>query len=381
MRILLLSNPESIWTKEFIDKVLLPVGASVSVQCDPDAQGQFDNYYRDRGVSIIGQYKLLPWMMKIPKMRVLHRALRKKKALKPYAGKFDKIIILYVTPFALECAKMLSDSHTDVYAFFIGSDILRSTPRNTARLQELLKDHTVSVVCESCQTASAFHEKIGQNISLAAHIIYLGNAVLPYINKRIKDGRNICKGMFDIPQDLISVCVGYNASPAQQHLKVIRHLKNLDRRIQDKICVVIPAAYQGTVEYLAQIQAELQSSEMEYRILTKFLDAEEAAALRIATDIFINAQITDALSASVTEAYYAGAKLLSADWLKYQEFYSWDLEYERFGSFDEMQRILARCVDAGLTHSNRNRDIVFEEQSWDTCKDQWHNLLNEGKSS
>lgn len=380
MNLLLIADTKSIWAKEFIDKVLLPIGASVSLQADPDADGRFDNYYRENGVRMVGQYQLSPLIMKVPKIRVLHRVWRKRAALKPYKGKFDAVIILYVTPFAVKCAKIISDEKTKIYAMFIGSDILRIESKDIKRLCKLMKDLTLSVVCESCQTAKAFHEKIGENISVVANTIYLGNTVIPHVDEKIKSGRSKCKQEFNIPENRISVCVGYNASPAQQHLKVVEQLKKLTEEIKSKIYIIIPAAYGGTKEYISEINSVLQASEIEYGILTEFLNEEEAAALRAATDVFINAQTTDAIAASVMEAYYAGACLISAKWLKYQEFSNWNLEYTTFKSFDELNEALVKCLDAGLDHCNRNRMEIFKKISWNTCKDRWSDMLNKGET-
>ena len=380
MEILLIADTKSIWTKEFIDKVLLPIGASVSLQCDPDADGRFDDYYRENGVRMIGRYRLSPLITKIPKIRVLHRELRKKAALEPYKGKFDAVIVLYVTPFAVKCAKIISDGKTKIYAMFIGSDILRIESKDVKRLCELMKDHTLSVMCESCQTARAFQEKIGDRISVFSNTIYLGNTVIPHIDDKIKNGRLRCKREFNISENRISVCIGYNASPAQQHLKVVEQLKKLDEEIKSKIYIVIPAAYGGTKEYISEINSALQASGIEYGILTEFLNQEEAAALRVATDIFINAQTTDAISASVMEAYYAGARLISAEWLKYQEFLNWDLEYINFKSFDGLNEALVKCLDMGFDQCNRNRMKIFKEKSWKTCQNKWTDMLNKGET-
>ena len=380
MNLLLIADAKSIWAKEFIDKVLLPIGASVSLQADPDADGRFDNYYRENGVRIVGQYQLSPLIMKVPKIRVLHRVWRKRAALKPYKGKFDAVIILYVTPFAVKCAKIISDEKTKIYAMFIGSDILRIGSKDIQRLCKLMKDHTLSVVCESCQTERAFHEKIGEKISVVANRIYLGNTVVPYIDEKIKNGLPSCKREFNIPESCISVCIGYNASPAQQHLKVVEQLKKLGEEIKRKIYIIIPAAYGGTEEYISEINSALQASGIEYGILTKFLNQEEAAALRVATDVFINAQTTDAISASVMEAYYAGACLISAEWLKYQEFSNWNLDYTNFKSFDELNEAFVKCLDCGFDHCNRNRIEIFKAISWNTCKYRWNDMLNKGET-
>ena len=366
MKVLLIGNPESIWTKEFIDKVLLPIGASVSLQGDPDADGRFDDYYRESGVRMIGQYQLSPLIMKVPKIRVLHREWQKRAALKPYKGEFDAIIVLYVTPFALKCAKGLAKTNTKRYAVFIGSDILRSSGKKTTSMRKLLKDNQTFVICESCQTEAAFHSEIGRAIVQSAKVIYFGDAPFQYIDDQLELGINKCKKQYGIPEDKISVCIGYNASQAQQHLKVIEQIGKLDDEIRRKI--------------IAELDAAMKSSGIGYCILTKFLCPNEVAALRVATDIFINAQTTDSISASVMEAYYAGARLLNAGWLKYREFSNWGLDYDVFKSFEDICLLIERNVENLRERSNINRGTVIRNWSWNTCKDRWSDMLNKGET-
>lgn len=380
MKVLLIGNPESIWTKEFIDKVLLPIGASVSLQGDPDADGRFDDYYRGSGVRMVGQYRLSPLMMKVPKIRILHRKLRKKAAMEPYKGEFDAIIVLYVTPFALKCAKGLAKTNTKRYAVFIGSDILRSSEKNTTSMRKLLKDNQTFVICESCQTEAAFHSEIGRAIAQSAKVIYFGDAPFQYIDDQLELGINKCKKQYGIPEDKISVCIGYNASQAQQHLKVIEQIGKLDDEIRKKIFLVVPAAYGGDTAYIAKLDAAMKSSGIGYCILTKFLCPNEVAALRVATDIFINAQTTDSISASVMEAYYAGARLLNAGWLKYREFSNWGLEYDVFESFEDICLLIERNIENLRERSNTNRGTVIRNWSWNTCKDRWNDMLNKGET-
>lgn len=383
MRVLLIGNPESIWTKEFIDKVLLPIGASVLIQSDPDAAGRFDGYFRENGVEFIGHYKLSPTAMKIPKLRVIYRRWRKKSALKSYRGTVDAVIVLYVTPFAVKCAKVLSNENTKIYSIFIGSDILRSTEQNTKKLVGLLSDNRISVVCESGQTENAFDAEIGKKISKATKVIYFGDEPFRYIDEQLAVGSQLCKIKYGIPENLVSVCIGYNASPAQQHIKVIEQLKKIDAKLRKRICIIIPAAYGGNREYISAVSASLASSGVEYRVLTDFLGAEDVAALRVATDIFINAQTTDSISASVMEVYYAGAKLISANWLKYREFSEWNLNYDSFEFFEDICPLIEKCVENAEKNSNKNsnknRNIVMHNWSWDTCKDKWNNLLCKGE--
>lgn len=376
--ILIIADRGSIWTKDFIDRVFLRCGANISLQFDPTQSSKFDGFYRENNVAFVASYRLSPLLMKIPKLRVLYHLQKNKAALKSVRGQFDQIVVIYTTPYALKCAVAVSDGKAQIYAHFIGSDILRSDNKNTRRLQKIIQKQRPFVVCESRQTERAFQEKIGEAICHKTKVIYLGDVPLLHVDAWMEKGTDFCKKQYEIPTDKLSVCIGYNASPAQQHIKVIEQLKKLDENIKNKICLLFPVAYGGSEKYIEELSLASKTSGIEFCLLRQFLNPDEVASLRVATDVFINAQTTDSISASVLENYYSGAKLINASWLQYQEFVDWDLEYKSFNSFDGINSLLIETVE-NFARGNKNRAIVLRECSWETCAEKWCLWLKENQ--
>lgn len=115
---------------------------------------------------------------------------------------------------------------------------------------------------------------------------------------------------------LVLVC-GYNGSKAQQHEWMVNSLMKLPIAIKERLFVIIPMTYGGTLEYVEHIKQLMNDINIPYKILSNYLCNREVAQLRIASDIVLNIQITDAFSASLQEHLYAGNILIIAEWLKY----------------------------------------------------------------
>lgn len=115
---------------------------------------------------------------------------------------------------------------------------------------------------------------------------------------------------------LVLVC-GYNGSTAQQHEWMINSLMKLPIAIKERLFVIIPMTYGGTLKYIEYIEQLMNNVNIPYKILSNYLCNREVAQLRIASDIVLNIQITDAFSASLQEHLYAGNILIIAEWLKY----------------------------------------------------------------
>ena len=59
---------------------------------------------------------------------------------------------------------------------------------------------------------------------------------------------------------------------------------------------------------------------LECRFLTRYLDWQQLAAFRIATDILIHLPVSDALSGTVLEVVYGGNCVITGSWLPYSPF-------------------------------------------------------------
>lgn len=89
--------------------------------------------------------------------------------------------------------------------------------------------------------------KSGKKYHRRIKVIYFGDDPFRYIDEQLALGSQLCKRKYGIPEDLISVCIGYNASPAQQHINVTEKISLLDDETRKKYVLLSLRHTEGTV--------------------------------------------------------------------------------------------------------------------------------------
>jgi hypothetical protein len=132
-------------------------------------------------------------------------------------------------------------------------------------------------------------------------------------------------------------------------------------------------------KYLNHIESLLKQVGIPYCFFSKHLSNEENATLRVVTDIAINIQITDLLSASLQEHLYAGNILLAGEWLPYQIFDEHSIFYIKI-SYQNMLEKLSYCIDnldMLKEKTKANHDKIKNLSSWKTVTPSWVKIYNE----
>ena len=370
MKVLVLGNSASRWQKEFIRNVLLPLGHEVYVSA---ARGNdpFEVFYKEHGVNYVVPKPVSDFIMRIPKVRA-EAMLRHQVAALQNNAPYDVIINMFATSSELRCARLLSGGTATVIAYFCGSDILRVEGYKLKFLEKELKK--VDRVCfASEQVRDGYTKKIGENNNAVVH---LGISVFDWIDK-IKNSSREVKKELGIPSDVTTICIGYNANEAHQHIKVIRQIELLPDDVKESVFLLLPMTYGRQQEYVDQVKQCLAESSLQHLVLETFMNDEQMAQLHCATDIFINAQKTDGLSASVLESAYAGAKLINASWLDYPDFSDWKLSYKAFNSFEDLRDVLNEVSSRKTIDTQYNHDILKNKMSWESTKKSWKAILND----
>lgn len=371
---LILGDPSSVWEKEFVEHVLLPRGHRVFLQSNYSEDDRFTGFYEENGIAVIRGEPIPRWVMRMPKIRASIMAQKQSKALAKH-GQFDIVINMFVSPAALSQALQCRGERGKVYAFFCGSDIIRSSFWRTLRLRSLLGkvDH---VVCASSNVRQAYDTKIGNDASTPCTTIRLGITSFDYIDARLSNGtKNDAKQELNIPLDKITLSIGYNASGAQNHLPVLEQIRCLPQDVRDKLVILLPMTYGGNSRYISSVQKTVSQVGCEFLIFRNFMDGDQIARLRLATDIFINAQMSDGLSASVLEALYAGAILLNASWLSYREYLEWGLSLLSFSRFEDIPKLVTSVFSKAGKEESPSRAVLREKVSWNQCQEAWGRLL------
>ncbi len=182
----------------------------------------------------------------------------------------------------------------------------------------------------------------------------------------------------DFPFDNKIVTVGYNADPGQQHINIINQLS----KYEWKNCIFIfPLTYPKNTDYVNEIESLLKSTRLSYFILDKFLLCDQIAALRLVSNVFIQLQISDCLSASTQEHLYAGSRVITGKWLPYTTLVKAGVQFTSISSLGE----LVDCLNQIIEDDNQelvinNRKAIAALSSWNSVIDEWIRMVNFSKN-
>ena len=123
-----------------------------------------------------------------------------------------------------------------------------------------------------------------------------------------------------------------------------------------------------------EIEDYLKHNFENYKILDEFLDKEKTAMLRYAVDIFIHAQISDALAGSIKEYLYAGAILINPAWIDYSECKALGIKYWEYAEWNELPNLLEEVLKIDSKDVEKNRELLYDYFSWNAVKPEWDKI-------
>lgn len=377
MKILIIGNANSFWIKEYTEYILLEECNEIFIASKSVINKDFKDFYNKHNINILQTDRGTFLFDRIPKLKTLMNMFRKVKK-EAGNGMFDVIhihsvpsnfMITFLNKFIVRFGKK-------IVCTYWGSDLLSKTREQLMKAIPCL-DKAECISYSSDGMDSYFHEVFGDIYNEKIVRAKFGISIYDVIDEEKKHKtKDECKEFFNIEKDKISVAIGYNGSSRQQHLRVINELSKLNSDILDKLNIVIQLSYGLPCdEYRQNIIDEISKINVKHVIIDNFLNKEESAMLRIATDIFIHAQESDAFSASIQECVYAGSILLNPSWIMYKEFDDIGIDYIKYNSFDELPMIIKNITDGKIKISNNGKvRELYKKYSWNAVKEDWLKL-------
>lgn len=385
-RVLVLGDLDNAYIKGFITRFLKPCGFVVDVKTDMNTferRSKCEKIAKELGVRIIERNELV-----ITKKL---NSLQKNKIIKPIAtalkgalyffysvqskcrGGYDFVHVHYLYYEVLRHAWRYKTANCKMIASWWGSDLLRKSDNELEKCWRYLKDFDL-VTTDSIDLEKAYFDRVvkNRNANAVYKRLYLGSEVADSINLQINNTDRILKGK-TIDKDKVVIAIGYNASKAQQHLKVVDALSDLDLELKKKIVVVLQMTYGiEDSQYLESVVTQARNAGFETVLYDTYLSNEEVANIRIVTDIFINAQTTDAFCSTIKEYMYAKTALINASWLEYIELKEWNLYTLVFDEFSEIKGIVEGLMKEKDTNRlEKNREIIGNKFGWEGCAQKW----------
>ncbi len=381
MRVLLLGLINSQWTANFVEECLLKNNYEVwMLKCDNNFESRkWISFYKKAGIQFINCIK---------ETANINSGRRKKNYLKVSygrfmqirtilrAGHFDIINLHYVNSLdMLYVASLLKHIMKSKLVFsYWGSDLLRSDNKELHSRGKYVRQADF-ITFDNRDLEIKFEKTYKWAFKIPSKTVLFGLPILDIINKKYESNQQAdLRKKWNIPEDKTVIAVGYNGGEAQQHIKILKKIGSLDNKIREKIVLLLQMTYSGTKEYKKKVIAQAKATGCEYVVIQHFLSDDEVAELRIITDVFINAQITDAFSGSVCENLFAGTVLINARWLCYQEFMDYDFKFLEFKNLNEVGQHIKTVMEKKADISG-NKELIWQLRSWEYCAPEWKRVF------
>lgn len=177
--------------------------------------------------------------------------------------------------------------------------------------------------------------------------------------------------------------LGYSSDPGKNHKYMIDEIVKLNQKFKN-LFIIIPMTY-GSSEHREKIKIyckeNLQKKNVQYVILENYMTDQEVAILRKITDIMINVQNTDALTAAMQEALYAGNIVVNGSWLNYNELVENGVYFETIPEI--RPGVLSSKIEYILNNYNMlkektkvNKEIIYRLNNLDDIIEDWVKVYN-----
>lgn len=309
----------------------------------------------------------------IPKIRALELiGLWKKRKHIMKSRAFDICHIHYVGFSALLLRKVLKRKSRKVIVSLWGSEFSGRRPI-IAYLQKKLYRGADIITLPTLELLERFnmHYK-----SQFRHKLRVGRFPSPLSEKilSLNMTKEEAKRHFSIPEDHITVALGYNSQPGQQHFKILENLKNLP----DNVCLLVNTQFGGDKRYREELKRRVKVSGIKHRFFEDYISDEEMAMLRKATDIMIQVQKADAFSASMQEILAVGNIVITGDWLPYKALE--DAFMLKMPRVEAISSYLPYAIDHLPSLEERckhNPEIIKKISNNDEIMNEWFKLYEE----
>lgn len=236
--------------------------------------------------------------------------------------KYDIINIHFANRYMSFVYKYLRSMSNNIVMSPWGSDILRRPEKNLEQLSYLYqKADYVTIPAES-----DFGKLMTQKMKVSPEkMINYGIWGSDVVDFAIKNGDAItqedAKKRFGLSERYVITC-GYNPQKAQQHKAIITAIGQRKKELPDNLTLLFPFNYGGNLcilkDYTDEIKEECKKRNLHAVFITEFLSVEDLYKLRMATDMFIHVQTSDAGARSVFEYILCNKKIINGSWVRYK---------------------------------------------------------------
>ena len=127
------------------------------------------------------------------------------------------------------------------------------------------------------------------------------------------------KKRFGLSDRYVITC-GYSTAPSHRHEAIIDAVYSIKGQLPGNLTLLFPFTYGwGSQEYVQSIKDKCFSLNLDAVYVEEYLNFEDLYTLRMATDMFVHVQTTDAGASCVMQYILCRKKIVHGSWMKYAD--------------------------------------------------------------
>lgn len=372
-KLLLIGDSDLLWMKKYIENVPLKC-KELRIFLLSSKKVDDSDFYAKYGITVIAPRQ--SFVNLVPGVSRSYLCLMIRKTIRRY-GYFDYVHLHYITREKITLIPYVKKHAGTICVTFWGSDLLRKEKKQLLWYKKYLC--MVQFITVGTQNLlKRFREIYGKEFDNKIVFAKFGLDSLEHI-KAARGNYEQLRVQYGISTKKKVITIGYNGNENQNHIKVLEEIRKCPQQVIDQLYLILPMTYGAKQDYIRDVEKELIEIGCQYKIFCNFMTGRETAEIRVITDVFIHAQPTDALSASVQEYLFASKLVINPKWINYYEFKELGVYYWEYEEFDELSKLVMDYFantmnDCVRSHLDNNQILIGGYSSWELLRSEWEKL-------
>lgn len=291
--------------------------------------------------------------------------------------KYDVVNIHFARPALLKAMPWIRRMTKNIVISPWGSDVLRLEDENAIkRMRVIYRYASVVTARPNSQSGIQIVEKIGFDPHKMRPLRW-GLEYVDFIEEeKPNKTEEESKSRFGLLNRYVISC-GYSTAPSHRHEAIIEAIYSIRNELPENLTLLFPFTYGwGSNQYVQGIKNKCSSLGLNAVYVDEYLDMNDLYMLRMATDMFIHVQTTDAGASCVMQYILCHKKIVHGSWMKYDYLEQYKpLFYYPVDRMEDLAEVILKAYHSEkISIPNGVIDAIMN-RGWNKEMKQWNSLF------
>ncbi len=300
-----------------------------------------------------------------------------------FSRRFDIVDIHFPKGFVIHAMPLLRRMTRNIVITPWGSDVMRvENEKDIRRLTRIYSQAKHVTVSKDSPTGKAIMSKFSVVPEKMVELKW-GGEFFDYIQEHSSEiTTEEAKARFGLEGRYVITC-GYNTQQAQRHEDIMEAISGVKDQLPDNLTLLIPCTYvsynslsEQKRQYVESLEEKGKELGLHVKVVREHLELNDLLKLRMATDIFVHVQLSDAGARSVMEYVFCNKKLVHGAWNKYK--YLEDYKPSCYFPIEEMEELdeaIVKASKAQVGELPQEVKKIILERGWNHKMTQWNEFF------